>query len=97
MFTISNLFQKLALDEPELTIHKQRVGISVRDSYKTVNGHSPEKVEENGLLVFQYPDSFKERASKVYRRYLRNNKLQGFLSKPKRKRIKTAIKIEHYI
>ena len=54
-FTIDKLFKRV---ETTNLKHQSKVGLSVITSWRSKNDTDPPKIEEKGMMVFQYPKEF---------------------------------------
>jgi hypothetical protein len=74
-FTIKTIFPHLNLSDEETRLHRLCVGRNVKSSYQSIYKSLPDKVDEDGYSVYQYPEEFKVQAERVIKRYLKKNNL----------------------
>lgn len=69
---------------PQLTHrHRTWIGYALVASFKSVRGVAPNKVMENGQMVCDYPEDFREYIGRIYKRFV---KKVGEIQPPKQKR-----------
>lgn len=74
-FTVKKLFTRIDLPEPEVTKHRFKVGISIKNCWWNSHFTNVPKIPEDGFLVCEYPDTFLPNAAKIAERYIKKYNL----------------------
>ena len=85
-FTVKSIFPHFDFPGEVMNQHRMNVGMRVRDSWNARYDTFPSKIEEDGCLVNQYPDEFKEKACSIIKKYVVEKALNLPKADPKKKR-----------